>query len=90
MPLNDVAVRSLKEPDKHSDERGLFLLVTPAGGKWWCFRYQLSESLNYNGLDCIILIRYRFKRNYFEVKSLFAKLNRARVINVSGEQRNYP
>ncbi len=42
MPLNDVAVRSLKEPDKHADERGLFLLVTPAGGKWWRFRYRFE------------------------------------------------
>lgn len=27
---------------KMFDERGLFLIVTPAGGKWWRFRYKLD------------------------------------------------
>ncbi|HYS90011.1 MAG TPA: integrase arm-type DNA-binding domain-containing protein [Bradyrhizobium sp.] len=45
MPLTDTAVRSAKpgaKPAKMFDERGLFLLVTPAGGKWWRFRYKLD------------------------------------------------
>ena len=25
-----------------SDERGLFLIITPAGGKWWRFRYSFG------------------------------------------------
>jgi integrase len=42
MPLTDTAVRNVKpgaKPAKLFDERGLFLIVTPAGGKWWRFRY---------------------------------------------------
>ena len=42
MSLTDTAVRNAKpgaKPAKLSDERGLFLLVTSEGGKWWRFRY---------------------------------------------------
>jgi integrase len=42
MPLSDTAIRNAKpgvKPAKLFDERGLFLLVTPAGGKWWRFRF---------------------------------------------------
>jgi hypothetical protein len=38
MSLNDTVIRSLKPKAtayKVADERGLFLLVTPAGGKLW-------------------------------------------------------
>ena len=37
MSLTDTAVRNAKpgaKPAKLFDERGLFLIVTPAGGKW--------------------------------------------------------
>ncbi|ARU31216.1 integrase [Sulfuriferula sp. AH1] len=43
MPLSDTAVRNAKpgaKPIKLYDERGLFLLITPAGGKWWRYRYK--------------------------------------------------
>ncbi|MCC6922442.1 MAG: integrase arm-type DNA-binding domain-containing protein [Nitrosomonas sp.] len=42
MPLTDTSIRNAKpsaKPIKLFDERGLFLLVTPTGGKWWRFRY---------------------------------------------------
>lgn len=45
MSLTDTAVRSAKpgdKPVKMYDERGLFLIVTPAGGKWWRFRYSFG------------------------------------------------
>lgn len=45
MPLTDTAIRNAKpgvKPAKMFDERGLFLIVTPAGGKWWRFRYKLD------------------------------------------------
>jgi integrase len=45
MPLTDTAIRNAKpgaKPAKMFDERGLFLLVTPAGGKWWRFRYKFD------------------------------------------------
>jgi integrase len=43
--LNDVAVRNAKpeaKPKKCSDGRGLFLLITPAGGKLWRLAYRFE------------------------------------------------
>ena len=40
--LTDTAIRKAKpglRPRKLTDGRGLFLLLTPAGGRWWRFRY---------------------------------------------------
>ncbi len=47
MPLTETAIRNAKPADKPfklSDARGLFLLVAPAGGKWWRFRYRFGEK----------------------------------------------
>ena len=47
MPLTDTAIRNAKpgaKPAKLFDERGLFLLVTPSGGKWWRFRYRFDSK----------------------------------------------
>ncbi|MGZ0018209.1 tyrosine-type recombinase/integrase [Nitrosomonas sp. wSCUT-2] len=45
MPLTDTSIRNAKpgaKPIKLYDERGLFLLVTPTGGKWWRFRFMFD------------------------------------------------
>jgi len=45
MPLTDPAIRNAKaesKPVKLFDSGGLFLLVTPAGGKWWRFKYRFG------------------------------------------------
>lgn len=45
MALSDATIRKSKpttKPFKLFDERGLFLLVTPAGGKLWRFRYRFN------------------------------------------------
>ncbi|TAK90270.1 MAG: DUF4102 domain-containing protein [Burkholderiaceae bacterium] len=45
MPLTDTAVRNSKpgdKPVKLYDEKGLFLLVAPAGGKWWRMKYRFD------------------------------------------------
>ena len=42
MSLTDTSIRTAKpgtKPVKLYDERGLFLIVTPTGGKWWRFRF---------------------------------------------------
>ncbi len=47
MSLTDPAIRNAKPKDKPFklyDEDGLFLLVTPTGGKWWRFRYQYDDK----------------------------------------------
>ena len=41
MPMTDTAIRNAKpgdKPVKLSDERGLFLLISVTGGKWWRFK----------------------------------------------------
>ncbi|MBV8191825.1 MAG: DUF4102 domain-containing protein [Alphaproteobacteria bacterium] len=48
--LTETAIRKAKtpaKPTKLSDERGLYLLCAPTGGKWWRFkyRYQRKEKL---------------------------------------------
>ena len=45
MPLTDTAVRNAKPGEKQGklfDGRGLFLLVTPSGGKWWRLKYRFN------------------------------------------------
>lgn len=47
MALSDTKVRTLKPTDKQfkvADEKGLFLLVTPAGGKLWRFKYRIESK----------------------------------------------
>lgn len=45
MALTDTAVRSAKpgpKPRKMTDEKGLFLIVTPKGGRWWRLKYRFD------------------------------------------------
>jgi integrase len=45
MPLTDTAIKKAKPEAKQRklyDERGLFLLISPKGGKWWRFKYQFD------------------------------------------------
>lgn len=45
MALSDTAIKSAKPSEKQvklSDEKGLFLLVAPSGGKWWRFKYRIG------------------------------------------------
>ena len=49
MPLTDAAVRNAKATDKTlrlKDDRGLYLEVSPKGGKWWRMRYWLASKEN--------------------------------------------
>ena len=43
--LTDVLIRKAKapaKPTKLADERGLYLLLTPSGGRWWRFKYRFA------------------------------------------------
>jgi integrase len=45
MPITDTKARNAKPKDKQYklfDTDGLFLLVSPAGGKWWRFKYRFG------------------------------------------------
>ena len=49
MPLTDVVVRNTKPGPKTirlRDERGLYLEVSPKGGKWWRLRYTFQGKEN--------------------------------------------
>lgn len=45
MALSDTAIRNAKPKEKNYklfDERGLFLIITPAAGKWWRLKYRVD------------------------------------------------
>jgi hypothetical protein len=45
MPLSDVAIRSAKPTEKSQrlfDGAGLYLEISPAGGRWWRFKYRFD------------------------------------------------
>jgi integrase len=47
MALTDTAIRHARSGDKPiklSDERGLYLLIHPNGGKWWRFDYRFGDK----------------------------------------------
>lgn len=49
MALTDSAIRNAKpseKPRKLADEKGLFLLVSPSGGKWWRLKYRFGGKEN--------------------------------------------
>ena len=53
MPLSDLAIRSAKhgpKPIKLADERGLFLLLQPSGGKLWRLKYRFAGKEKKLGL----------------------------------------
>ena len=44
MTLTDNVLRQLKassKPRKIADEKGLYVEVSPAGGKWWRLKYRV-------------------------------------------------
>ena len=53
MPLTDNSIRTAKHGDKPiklADERGLFLLLQPSGGKLWRLKYRFSGTEKKLGL----------------------------------------
>jgi integrase len=45
MALSDTAIKNAKpgiKPIKMTDEKGLYLLISPAGGKWWRFKFRFD------------------------------------------------
>ena len=74
--LTDVAVRNAKpreKPFKLADERALYLLVTPTGGKLWRFNYRFGDKHKTIALGAypdVSLARAREKRD--EARRLLA------------------
>ena len=45
MSLSDTAIKNARgrdKPFKLYDAGGLYLIVTPAGGRWWRFKYRMD------------------------------------------------
>ena len=66
MALTDLAVRSAKAPTKPQklfDSGGLFLIVTPAGGKWWRFKYRFGGKEKLVSLGTYPEVSLRQARN---------------------------
>lgn len=45
MPLTDTAIRKAQpgpKPRKLADAKGLYLEISPAGGKWWRLKYRIA------------------------------------------------
>jgi integrase len=67
--LNESRIRAAKpaeKPYKLFDERGLFMLVTPAGGRLWRFRYRhggVEKLLTLGAYPDVLLKRAREKRD---------------------------
>jgi hypothetical protein len=43
MALTDVKLRTLKTPGKHFDGEGLYLEITPAGGRYWRWKFLSAD-----------------------------------------------
>lgn len=77
IPLTDVQIRNIKPSKKeikHFDGGGLFLLVTPAGGKLWRIKYRFGgkeKKLSLGAYPGISLAEARRKRD--EARQLIAR-----------------
>lgn len=76
MALTDAAIRKVKpaaKPFKVSDEKGLFLLIAPSGGKRWRMKYRFEgreKLLSFGTYPDVPLIRARERRD--EARRLLA------------------
>jgi integrase len=76
MALTDTAIRKTKPTDKPykvADEKGMFLLVAPTGGKLWRMKYRFEgkeKLLSFGTYPDVPLIRAREKRD--EARKLLA------------------
>ena len=74
--LNEARIRATRQKDRPYrpfDERGLFMLVTPSGGRLWRFRYRLGgveKLLTLGAYPDVSLKRAREKRD--EARKLVA------------------
>jgi hypothetical protein len=77
MALTDTALRNAKPTDKAYklyDEKGLYLIVNPNGGKWWRLKYRFNDkekTLSLGTYPEISLASARAKRD--EARTLVAE-----------------
>jgi integrase len=70
MPLTDTKIKNAKPKDKQYklfDSGSLFLIVSPAGGKWWRFKYRFGgkeKLLSFGTYPEVRLAKARTKRDH--------------------------
>lgn len=73
MPLTEIAIKALKPAEKiarYHDEKGLYLEVSPAGGRWWRFKYSFDgkeKRLSLGVYPDVSLKSARVKRDEYRV-----------------------
>ena len=100
MPLTDIAVRNAKPDNSKTirlkDDRGLYLEISPAGGKWWRLRYWFKGKENRLSLGVypdISLKEARERRD--EARKLLANgvdhsiARKAQLSSVSADQETF-
>ena len=94
MALTDMKVKALKPKEKSykvADEKGLFILVMPNGGKWWRFKYYFEKKeklLSFGTYPDVSLAQARERRD--DARKLVASgvdpsCNRKAVKSARGE-----
>jgi len=67
VPLNDKQIQNAKPKDKNyylMDGKGLYLIITPKGGKWWRFKYTFEakqQTLSLGTYPIVSLLEAREK-----------------------------
>ena len=62
--LNELAVARLKDPGRHSDGGGLYLVVDKGGAKRWVFLFRWEgrlKEMGLGGLTAVSLVKAREK-----------------------------
>lgn len=84
--LNPLALGRLKEPGYHSDGAGLYLQISPTGGKSWIFRYMLDGVSRYMGLGSFIDVSLGEAR---ELALLQRKLVKQKIDPIEAREATY-
>ncbi|HEJ6137355.1 TPA: tyrosine-type recombinase/integrase [Pseudomonas aeruginosa] len=74
MKLNDTKLRNLTAPGKHADGAGLYLEITPAGGRYWRWKYRFGgkeKRLAFGVYPTVTLKQARERRE--EARKLLAQ-----------------
>jgi len=74
MPLSDVKVRNLTTPGRYADGEGLYLQITPNGGKYWRMKYRFGgkEKLLAFGVYPVVGIK-QAREKRFEAKQALSR-----------------
>lgn len=72
MPLSDVKVRNLTTPGRYADGEGLYLQVTPNGGRYWRMKYRFGgkEKLLAFGVYPVVGIKEAREKRFLAKQSL--------------------